>query len=419
MRRLFDWSVLLLVAGACAGCEADGTPPVTEDPWDARCPGGVAVTEPKLVRSRNRYIYPAIARHRDGFLLASTRVVPTGECKDKLCVVGERLAESGEATEWARFALAPKNTYSRLYAGTDDNGDGHLAAMAFEPRSLRQGQTASRLHWGSASLGSVTAIPLDSSRGTMTVAFGADEISLLTHGWKPERTIGEGHEYPVSPQVETYARGATLPGVRALDSTGGGYFTDATLTQRGQALWMLTIGMYFEWPRAATSDWSGPVSTGRLVDRPQCDAIPEPSGSLLIACASERTLLLVRRFADGRSESSTLITRDDATQVKPALAQTADGSKIAVATMAADGVRITVFDRALALLGERTLPVQHTPSRTADDRIVPSATVLDLAVSERSTFALVASPFPTKGSGTPDDDNVPVEIHRFRLCPGP
>lgn len=425
MRRLFDWSVRLFVAVACAGCEASGAPSSPSGPgdggvpdgWDARCPGGILVTEPKLLRSRTRYTYPAIARHRDGFLLANTRGAPAAECSDQMCAVAERLAESGEAAEWSRFAFAPKNTHARLFAGTDDNGDGHFAAMAIEPVSSRQGQTASRLHWGSASLGSVTPISLDTSRGTMTVAFGADEVSLITHGWRPEGTAGEGHQFPVSPRVETYARGAAAPRVSALDSTDGGYFADATLTRRGQALWMLTAGLFSGRSGVATSGWSGPLPTGSLAEQSRCSAVSEPSGSLLIACAAVRSLSLVRQFADGRSESSRIVERSDPTQVKPALVQTLDGSKIAVATMAADGVRVTVFDRALAVLGESTLPMRHTPSQAADGRTVPTGTALDLAVSDRSTFALVASPFPTNGAGTPEGDNVPVEIHRFRLCP--
>ncbi len=419
------WCLLMSAASALLAC-GEAVSPLADggssDGEPSRCASGSFFFEMPLARTRDRYSYPSIARHRDGFVFATAVRSPAAGCAANACLLVETLTEAGDATPVANVSLSRAEQGVRVFAETDERGEGHYAAMVYERSgaSNPQGFSARRVHWGSAPSFAPTEIALDLSRGAMTVAFASDELSVLTHGWRPEATIGEGSDFPVSPRIETFGRAGGASTIRELDSTRGDYFINATLARRDNAF-LLTTTHLFTPPGIATDGFATPVFPADAArEYLSCDALLEPSGSTLVGCSSARWFELVRFDRRGvRSSSDRVMRSGDANHASLSgplsIAQTPDGARSVVAFMVASGVRLVAFDSALRAVSDGVLPMRHTLGRNSHNQPVPYHTVFDLAASPSGMFALVASPFPPSGAG-PGGESSPVSITRFRLC---
>lgn len=413
-----------LLAPAAFGCGANVIPvadaAVVGD-VAPRCASGLFSFEPAMMRSRDRYTYPAIARHREGFVFVTTGRTTASECQTNACVLVEELRADRSSMAFPHISVTRTQQQVRVFAGTDERGDGHIAAMAHErsPNGNFQGFSARRAHWASAPAFAPTTVELDVARGAMTVAFASNELSVLTHGWRPEGTVGEGSEYPVAPRVDTFSRNGAPPTILALDSTRGDYFLHAVLSLGGGATWLVTTHLFTR-PGVANADFVAPVfSAGELRESVACDAALEPSGSTLVVCSSVGAIEVVRFDQRGVRTSSGRIARAlepgaPEYPFPPSIALTPDGEMSVVVTMVPSGVRLVALDRALRSLGEHVLPMQHTLGRDSQNRPVAQQTVLDLAASE-GDFVLVASPSPSGGAGTAGETS-PVSLTRFRVC---
>lgn len=413
-------SLSVVLALSATGCGANVAPVGDASlVGDAapQCARGLFSFEPAIARSRDRYSYPAIARDRDGFVFVTAGRTSAPECTRDACVLVEALRADGSATAFAPIAVTRAQQRVMVFAGTDERGEGHIAAMAQEINSRvnRQGFSARTAYWASAPSFAPTTVDLDVDRGAMTVAFASNELSVLTHDWRAEGTVGEGASYPVAPRVDTFTRTGGAPTILALDSTGDDYFLHAVLSVNASAKWLLTTHLFTN-PAVASAGLVAPVfSPGALRESAACDAVVEPSGSTLVACSTVGAVELVRFDPRGARTTSDRIARarepgEPGYAFPPSIALTPDGAMSVVATMVPRGVRLVAFDRALRLVGEQVLPMQHTLGRDSQNREVPQQTVLDLAASE-GVFALVASPFPSTGG-----EMSPVSLTRFRLC---
>lgn len=358
------------------------------------CLGTITWDEPPLSRSRTRYTDAVLAGDHDGFLFVSTAYLPDA-CEDTPCVTVERVPSSGEGSRAARFAFHASSDRVQLFAGTDERGAGHFAAaLGYRADQLVWGEGPS---WGDAA----GTLALDPERGLGAVAFGADAVWVMTHGWMSENTIGEGHEYPIHPEVARVDDDGSSTAQSGLDPTEGRLFTDATLAPSERGAWLVTDDFYYLEPiRAAGAAFRGVVRERAGPGRRA--VVADRSGGIVLADTYAGAVEVARIGPDGTRVPGPVLPESP---VEAELALATDGERFVLAHRTRDGaVRVTILDAALSIVATGAAP--------SLDGLEPY-TRLRVAAASDGTFALLMSPF---ASGPDERASVPVELRRFRAC---
>lgn len=379
---------------------SDGGTPLPSD-GSAACATGLAwLDRAPIALTRTRFAQPAITGDGDGFLVVTSDRRPAGiDCAGAPCVAVERIAPSGAVTREQDVALGSERLW--LFASTDLAGRGHLAAASQAPATecCTQGWTAGTLVWGEP--GRLHRTELDTSRGLAAVALDGERAWIVTHGWRPESTIGEGFSYPIEPRISIAEADGSTHEERPIDPTDGEIFARASLSIAGASDWILTEDFYGRAPGVASAAQVG--STLEIEGwSPRCALVAEPAGSAVVACAVDGHVHVLRVEDTGERTSGPALEADPGW---PALARSADGDRLALAVVHGDEVEITVLGRSLEVLAHDVAPIPHGLDGAS----------LALAAAADGSFALMAVPFPRSSDFEAAE---PIWVSRFRVCGG-